>query len=211
MIAKLKAFVAAGGTGSRLGFNRPKSCIYFKGHTLGYWTALSLHLSGIEEIYIFVNDRFWGRRIKKEVQNIPGTKVIIDKGYENTFLLFQDYVDVNDSYIFTYGHTPHPPSCFQKIISDAGRIVISNVIRTSKKQPIEYSGKTFIEPPYLICNNTPSVSNSYSWGNFFELNSKTIDSVLKLPINEFNYLKEWLKYRNYLKSRSFRYLYRKAL
>lgn len=210
MNSKIKAFVAAGGNGTRLKLNRPKSSIYFKGHSLGYWTVLSLHICGVEEIEFYVNNAIWAKKFEIELKNIPGCRVIRDKGYKNTFLLFKNYATEESKYIFTYGHTPHPPTYFKRLLNHPGRIIVSTVTKTSKKQPIKVTTANFIEPPYAIQIDNKVEFSSNTWASFFYINKAIITNYIKLPISEFNYIKEWLSYKTYLKSYVFDRLFKRS-
>ena len=210
MNSNFKAIIAAGGTRSRLGLNHPKSGLTVSGHSLAYWTALSLYKAGIREIYVYVNNKSWAFRFEQELDSIPGCYVVVDKGYDNTFLLFKDLCKQGNKYIFTYGHTPRPSNFYKKLLHLAKPLVISYVDISTKRQPIIVSREGYIEPPYVIDTNFVDIEMPATWVDFFTDNKYSKYKFSKLHVREFNYPDEWNNYKSYLESEKFISLFNEA-
>jgi hypothetical protein len=198
MSNSIRAIISAGGTGRRLGLGFPKSCLVHSGHSLVYWNALSLHLSGVQAIDIYVNNNYWARLIERELTVIPKCQIFVDKGYENTFLLFKEYYNPKEKIMFVYGHSPQTAVWYKKFSVVQDFLVVSSVIRTSKRQPVAISDSIYIEPPYLIEVDKVNIEAINTWSEFFEKNRSLVNAQTRLKIEEFNYRHEWFRYESYL-------------
>jgi choline kinase len=194
----IRAVIAAGGTGQRVGLGFPKSCLIHSGHSLAYWNALSLHLSGIQAIDVYINSESWAVLLERELSLIPECRIVVDKGYKNTFLLFKEYYRRKEKILFVYGHSPQAASWYRKFSNTQGALVVSNVSRTSKRQPIPISDLFYAEPPYLIEVDKVNIEMVHTWSEFFKINRPLIDAQILLEIEEFNYRDEWFRYELYL-------------
>lgn len=194
--------VAAGGFGTRLGRSTPKSIIEFEGVTLLRKLLSQLKAAGFERILVANNNSDWSYKVKSEVDSMPDVSFFEDEGYDSTFSLCQALTpDMDDHFLFTYGHTPRSTEVFRRFRSNLGMQTVSGFVPVSSKRKKIPCRSGFFEPPFLLHKCDVQSSKALDWVDFFgELSTFPREIELCGP-NEFNCQKELENFLAFLKVR----------
>lgn len=197
--------IAAGGCGSRMCADRPKSLMRVCGRTLLEHTLDTVSTNST--VVVYNNQRAWDTEITNIVGRFPGARLAQDAGVQSTIELAVHAAQrTNRSRLcFLYGHAPRPVEHLRRLgAGPEAAVAATLVIRSSKVHPI--AGESgFLEPPYLLPVGLLQESGDSSWANFLARFDGRMLQVFASGPSEANWPAEMRVYRRYVRSRCLRH------
>jgi len=196
---RVEAIIAAGGYASRFDDLGPKSLLTVGQATLLEMTIRSALGAGIRRILVANNREDFHGEMMRRVSGIAEVDLILDRGYESTYLLVRDTACLAAArFLFCYGHAPRPSRILSAMLTENAPLVACGFQRSTKRNLIMYNDE-FLEPPFLV--DRDMVLNSYAegWEGFFAEQPSSLGVIAVDGAPEFNSAIEAEQYRDYLR------------
>ncbi len=162
------ALIAAGGRATRMREDgRPKSLIPIDGSCLLRACITNTQAVGCQRILVTTNRPDWAPAYEEICYGFQDVVLNFDDGYGSTFLLNQALIDqMAPTYLFQYGHAPRSTEELGELLTLPTTPACAVYSSSSRREPIP-SGRSFIEPPFLLDRKHIANSAAQTWKDYF--------------------------------------------
>lgn len=196
---RFEAIIAAGGYATRFDDIGPKSLLIVGQATLLEMAIRSALRAGVRRILVANNREDFHAEIMRRVSGITEVDLILDPGYENTYLLARAAAYLAaPRFLFCYGHAPRPSRILSAMRNERAPLVACGFHRSTKRKVIMYN-EQYLEPPFLVEREMIIDSDAQNWTAFFAERRSSMRVIAVDGSPEFNSAMEAEQYGEYLR------------
>lgn len=196
------AVIAAGGYGTRCGSVKPKAML-----SVGQYTYLELLLkqlqkTSIRDVIICCNRPEYLPQLLPILDVASRARILIDEGVRSTIELAIHAANIcnTPNVLFCYGHTPRRAEHLKALLKETGRLAVTVVERTTKRNSVAFPLGGYVEPPYRLPSSSIMRTPARSWSEYFSAQHQEIVGLAIEGPGEFNYETERRAYGDYVAS-----------